>query len=186
MSPLDGVAPHELLNHGPSSQVPFSELHPHPELDPLTWLPMDSTRSDPSSTYSGSPCSSETSLPVHAPKPQLASAAPFEMWPANNNNNTNSSAMHRHVEQAHEYQYQPSEYLQAYEQTYEQQHGGDMNMAVDFSQQSHPQPCGVDMGMQQYGQTYDPLFQPSYCAGDVTGHVAALDYQFNDMVHDYH
>jgi len=181
MSPLEGVAPHELLNRGPSAQVPFSELHPHPELDPLTWLPMDSTRSDPSSTYSGSPSPSETSLPVHAPKPQHASA-PFEMWPAND------SVMHMQAEQAHEYQYQHSEFAQTYEPTYEQ-HGGNMNMAMDFSQ-SHPQPCGVEMdmhhGMQQYGQTLDTLFEPSYCAGDVTGHVTAVDYQYNDMIHEYH
>ena len=180
MSALEGVAPHELLNHGPSAQVPFSELHPHPELDPLTWLPIDSTRSDPSSAYSGSPSPSETSLPVHAPKPQHVSA-PFEMWP------TNDSAMHPPHQQAHEYSHQHTGFTHTYDHPYEQ-HGGDMCIGMNFSQ-SHPQPCGGEMdmhhGMQQYGPGLDTLFEPSY-GGDVTGHVSAVDYQYNDMVHEYH
>lgn len=178
------VAPHELLNHGPSAQVPFSELHPHPELDPLTWLPVDTTRSDPSSTYSGSPSPSETCLPVHAPKPQHASA-PFEMWPT-----TNNCIMQVPQEQVQvqEYRYQHQEYTQTYDHTYEQ-HVGDMSIGMDFSQ-PQPQPCGVEMdmhhGMQQYAPSLDSLFQPSYGGGDITGHVAAVDYQYHDMVHEYH
>jgi hypothetical protein len=181
MSGLEGVAPHELLNHGPSAQVPFSELHPHPELDPLTWLPIDSTRSDPSSTYSGSPSSSETCLPVHAPKPKHASA-PFEIW------TTNNSSIHQPHQPMHDYQQQHIDFTQTYEQTYEQ-HGGDMSIGIDFSQ-SQPQPCGGEMdmhhGMHQYGSGLDALFEPSYGAGNITGHVSVVDYQYNDMVHEYH
>jgi hypothetical protein len=149
---LEGVAPHELLNHGPSSQIPFSEMHPHPELDPLTWLPLDSTRSDPSSTYSGSPSPSETSLPVHAPKPQHASA-PFEMWPAGHD-----SAMRLPQEQVqmHEYQNQHHGFVQTFEPTYEQ-HCGDMGaIGMDFSQ-SHPQQmCGPEMGCNNMGRGSTP------------------------------
>jgi len=179
MSPLDAVAPHELLNHGPSAQIPFSELHYHPELDPVTWLPIDSTRSDPSSAYSGSPSPSETALPVHAPKPQHASA-PYEMWPGND------AVMHPPQEHGHAYQYQQPSLAQPYDHMYEQ-HSGDMSIGMDFSQ-SHPQPCGrVEMhpGMQHYSSGLDTLFEPSYGGGDM-GHVPTVDYQYNNMVHEYH
>ena len=164
--------------------MPFSELHPHPELDPLTWLPIDSTRSDPSSTYSGSPSPSETSLPVHAPKPKHASA-PFEMWPA-----THNSAMRQPQEQVHEYQNQQHHhgFVQTYEPTYEQ-HCGDMGIGMDFSHSQPQQMCGPEMdmhhGMQQYAPGLDTLFEPTY-GSDVAGHVAVVDYQYNDMVHEYH
>jgi transcription factor SOX7/8/10/18 (SOX group E/F) len=175
MSAHDGVAPHELLNHGPSAQVPFSELHPHPELDPLTWLPIDSS---PSSAYSGSPPPSESSLPVHAPKPQHASA-PF--WPASD------VGIHPVQGQMQEYPHQHGDYAQTYEHAYEQ-HGGDMSIGMDFTQ-SHQQPCGSEMdmhhGMQHYGPSLDTLFEPSYVGGDVAGHISAVDYQYNDMVHEF-
>jgi hypothetical protein len=88
----------------------------------------------------------------------------------------------------HEYPHQHTEFMQSYEQTY-QQHTGDMNMGMDFAQ-SHQQPCGGEMdmhlGIQQYGLSLDTLFEPSYGGGDLMGHVSAVDYQYNDMVHEYH
>jgi hypothetical protein len=63
-----------------------------------------------------------------------------------------------------------------------------MVIGMDFSQ-SQLQPCGgeVDMhhGMQPYGPGLDTLFEPSYGGGG-GDHVVAVDYQYNDMVHEYH
>jgi hypothetical protein len=187
MSPLEHVAPHELLHHNSSTHIPFSQLHPHPELDLRTWLPIDSTHSDPSSTYSGSPAASESSLPVHAPKP--LHAAPFEVWDASypkNGTVVQQQQQQQYQQQQQDYQHQ-AEFTQSYEH-----HGADISLNIDYSQ-SHPQMCGggeidVHHGMQHYTQGLETLFEPSsYGVGDVTGHgVQALDYQFNDMVHEYH
>jgi hypothetical protein len=119
---------------------------------------------------------------VHAPKP-LHASAPFEVWdPSYPKNGT---AVHQQQQQQQEYQHQ-HEFAQSYDH-----HGADMNNNIDFSQ-SHPQMCGggeadIHNGMHHYTPGLETLFEPSYGVGDVTGHsVQALDYQFNDMVHDYH
>jgi len=104
------------------------------------------------------------------------------MWP------TSDTAMHVPQEQVHDYQYQHPEYTQTYDQMYER-HGGDMSIGMDFSQ-PHMQPCGGELDMhhhmQQYGPGLDTLFPAAYGGGDITGHVATVDYQYNDMVHEYH
>jgi hypothetical protein len=107
------------------------------------------------------------------------------MWdPSYPNNNTAVHPQHPQQQQQ-EYQHQP-EYTPNYD------HGGDMGLNIDFSQ-SHPQTCGVEAdvhhGMQHYTPGLETLFEPSYGVGvgDITGHNGqALDYQFNDMVHEYH
>ncbi|KII87953.1 hypothetical protein PLICRDRAFT_176703 [Plicaturopsis crispa FD-325 SS-3] len=78
ISPLDSIAPHDL---------PYRPMHAHshhslPELDPLSWVSNgDSTNSNPSSAYSDSPALSESSLPLHAPRPQhLGASSSFDMW----------------------------------------------------------------------------------------------------------
>jgi len=93
----------------------------------------------------------------------------------------------------HEYhQHQHIDFTQTYEQTYEQHGGGvggDMSIGMDFSQ-VQPQSCVGEMdmhhGMHQYAPGLDALFDSSYGAGNVTGHVSAVDYQYNDMIHEYH
>jgi hypothetical protein len=105
------------------------------------------------------------------------------MWSGNND-----SVMHPPQEHGHDYQYHQAPLAQAYEHMYEP-HGGDMNIGMDFSQ-SLPQPCGhIDMhpGMQQqYNSGLDTLFEPSSYGGGDMGQVPAVDYQYNDMVHEYH
>lgn len=185
ISPMENVAPHELLNHGPMSQVPFSQLHPHPELDPNTWLPLDSTHSDPSSTYSGSPAPSETSLPVHAPQPQhLNPSAPFGIWNSGYEiaeatpEQQQQMQMQMQLQEHHEYQQPQPEYAQTYNQV----------LQMEYSQAHEQQTCAPELAMHNYAApTLDTLFEPSSYHGDMMSppQDQGLEYQFNDMVHDY-
>jgi hypothetical protein len=78
ISPLENIDPYSFAS---ISSVPFDPTATTtlPELDPLTWLPIDPAHSHPSSTYSGSPSPSDESLPVHAPQPQHAQGG-YEIW----------------------------------------------------------------------------------------------------------
>jgi hypothetical protein len=92
------------------------------------------------------------------------------------------NTIHSQQQQQQEFQHQV-EYTQPYDH-----HG----LNIDFSQ-SHPQSCGNEVDvhptMQHYAPGLDTLFEPvSYGVGiDITTHNGqTLDYQFNDMVHEYH
>ena len=183
ISPMENVAPHELLNHGPMSQVPFSQLHPHPELDLNTWIPVDSTHSDPSSTYSGSPSPSETSLPVHAPKPHhLNTSTPLGIWNSGYNMAEATPEQQRqqqhmqlqaHLQEHHEFQHPQPEYAQTYNQ----------GLQIDYS---HQQSC-APMHNYVVAPTLDTLFEPSSYMGDMMSppQEQRLEYGFTDLIHDY-
>ena len=82
ISPLDQLTPHDLAafamppDYPPDYPLSLGHAAPHPfDADPgaVPWsFPDSATHSDPPSTCSGSPASSEFSLPLHAPQPQRA------------------------------------------------------------------------------------------------------------------
>jgi hypothetical protein len=144
LGPLDTVAPHTLTytQHNPNN---------HPQLDPMTWLPIDTMynavqpQSHTSSAYSGSPAPSDHSLPVHAPQPQLAlppNAAPFAdaAW---KDFSVDQMQMQPQQQQSHQ-QMQHTDLVHAFE------HG------LDFTQSQ----CGAPNG--DYSSGLESIFNPSY------------------------
>jgi len=168
-SPQDNMVSHQMFYNGPPRKS-FSEMFSHPQLDPNTWLPVNTQ--SPSSSYTGSPSPSESSLPVYAPKPKHASER-LGVW-------TNNETPHQ---QAFSFNNQQPKYNGlGYDQSYMQ--------TMDYSQASSQQmqPCGPldSMGMQQhFTPNLETLFEPSYGNTDILGGHGVTDFQYSDMIHDY-
>ncbi|KAF7973482.1 hypothetical protein HWV62_15092 [Athelia sp. TMB] len=169
LSPLDNMVQHQMFYSGPSRKS-FSEMFSHPQLDPNTWLPLNSQ--SPSSSYTGSPSPSETALPVHAPKPKHVGER-FGVW---NNNDAP-------FQQTHDFNNQQPKYnALGYDQSYMQ--------PMDYSQPhaQQMQPCGpMDPNSmhQQYTPNLETLFEPAYGNTDLMGGHGVNGFQYSDIIHDF-
>lgn len=159
--PLDPIAPHQVMH-------PQNMYQSTPEFDSSSWIPLDAAlqsqeHSHPSTAYSGSPATSDGSLPVvHAPQPQLA-APPSnqsvfaDMWKEFGSGSF--SEVHQH---------------------YTSVGSMDTGLGLDFNSQGHIGVCGGgdSAALQSYTAGLDSLFEPhqTFDPG------FAYHHEYNDML----